>query len=436
MNDDVDVMTEALRTRPFSPNEQVALARVQRFVARHDFASRRRAGFAVELLVAGVIAAITITFIVALTRQSQPAPHRTPVPITTSTPTPSTAPLPPSQLPPFKIEQTGRIDTAFEANAIFVSPGIVWVATHSQVYGATGKLFRVDASSTRQTGSWAIGGDPVAVSAAGGYVWVANGFGDGSRVLPYQNTVLQFNATTGALVHTYQITSPTAVVAKGSGAMVVSSRTANGPTDVHLLNNGRSTLIATVPGNLQGPSLSSESALAVCGDEVYLGVSELSNAGAQSINVYAVLFGGGSARELATIEGAWWPAITCDSTTLFVFPTLGSHDVRVNLTDGSVSTLPATSGITAVSFEAGLLFDVYNTDVPQGFEGYLGALSPATGDASAQPFPFSGPEAGGAFLLATDVPNASGKPGAWVVASVSSAAAAGDVLVLWHLGVA
>ena len=129
----------------------------------------------------------------------------------------------------------------------------MWVAAQGPVYGETGRLLRIDASSARQTGSWVVGGNPVAVSAAGGYVWVANSYGDGSLVLPDQNTVMQFNATTGALVHTYRITGPTAVVANGNGALVVSSQTANGPTDIHLLTAGRSSLVATVPGNLAEP---------------------------------------------------------------------------------------------------------------------------------------------------------------------------------------
>jgi hypothetical protein len=436
VSDDVDVITETLGSRAFSETEELALARVQQFVSHHEFASRQRPGLAFELLVAGFVAAVAITGIVALTRTSLPAANHTPNPVATaSAPTASATSRTSWQIPPLSIQQVVRLDTPFQASALSVSSGIVWVAARSPVYGHAGRLFRVDAASARQTGSWVIGGDPVAVSAAGGFVWVANSFGDGSLVLTDQNTVMQFNATTGSLMHTYRITSPTGLVASGDEALVVSSQTANGPTDVHLLAAGRASLVATVPGNLQGPSLSGESALAVCGDNVDLGMSELSNAGVQSINIYAVPLGGGPARMVATIQGAWWPAMTCDRATLFVFPGNGTRQVRVQLTDGSVTTVPGVAGVTAVTLNAGSLLDMYNADGPQGYEGYLGALNPSTGVESAQPFPFSGAETDGAFLLGGDPPNAS-TPGAWVVVSVPSASAGADVLVLWHLGVA
>jgi hypothetical protein len=435
MSDDVDVITETLRARAYSETEELALARVERFVSGHEFASRRRPGLAFELLVAGVVAAVAITGIVALTRPWVPAPHRTPGPIATSSaPTASPTPQMSWQIPPFSVQQVVRLDTPFQATALSVSSGSVWVAASSPVYGHAGRLFRVDAASARQTGSWVVGGDPVAISAAGGFVWVANSFGDGSLVLPDQNTVMQFNATTGSLIHTYRITSPTGLVASGDGALVVSSETANGPTEVHLLTAGRSSLVATAPGNLQGPSLSGESAVAVCGHNVYLGMSELSYAGAQSINIYAVPLGGGPARMVATIQGGWWPAMACDSATLFAFPGNETRPVRLQLTDGSVSTLPGVAGVTAVGLDDGSILDVYNADGPAGYEGYLGALNPSNGVESAQPFPFGGPETGGAFLLGTDGLDDS-NPSAWVVVSVPSASAGGDVLVLWHLRV-
>jgi hypothetical protein len=413
MSDDVDVIAETLTSRPLTFTEEAALARVEQFVSHHDFAGQRRPRLAIELLLAGVVAAVAITFIVALTRHSLPTQspaHHTSVPAATASagpPTPSPS-APPGPAVAMRIAQQMSLG-ALQANAIAVSPGIVWLAALSPIYGETGRLLRIDASSARQTGSWVVGGDPVAVSAAGGSVWVANGFGDGSLELPDQNTVMQFNATTGALVHLYRITSPTGVIADGNSALVVSSRTANGPTDIHVLTAGRSSLVATVPGNLQGPAESAESALAVCGGEAYLGVSELSASGAQSINIYVVRVGGGPARTLTTIQGAWWPAMTCDGTWLYVFDSAGDLPVRVSALDGSISTLPEASGASAVGFESGRIWQLHDAYGPPGSGGYLTALDPTTGLESSSRLTIPGTVSSDAFLLA---PTASGL---WVV---------------------
>jgi hypothetical protein len=411
MSDDDDVIAEILNTRPFTQTEEVALARVEQFVAHHDFATQRRPRLALEILLAGVVAAVAVTLIVALTRPSLPTPspgHHTPVPTATATATPPTPSSSPTLGPTIPLRITQQLSLgARSANAISVSPGVVWVAALGPVYG-TGRLLRIDASSARQTGSWVVGGDPVAVSAAGGYVWVANSFGDGSLVLPDQNTVMQFNATTGALVHLYRITSPTAVVADGNGALVVSSRTANGPTDIHLLTSGRSSLVATVPGNLHGPSVD-ENALAVCGGEVYLGVSELSASGAESIDIYAVRVGGGPVRTLTTIQGAWEPVMSCDGQWLYVFDVAGDLPMLVSSVNGRISTLPEGSGASAVGFESGFISQLHNAPGPPGSGGYLTALDPNTGLESSSRLTIPGTVSSDAFLLAP------GTPGLWVV---------------------
>jgi hypothetical protein len=415
MSDDFDVVAETLYSRPLTPTEEVALARVERFVSRQDFATPRHPRLALELLIAGVVAAVAVTFIVALTRHSlsTPSPARsTPVPVATATataspPTPSTSP---PLGPAIRLRITQQLNLgSFQANAISVGLGSVWVAAHSPVYGDRGRLFRVDALSARQTGSWMVGGDPEAVSAAGSYVWVANSFGDGSLVLPDQNSVMQFNATTGALLHLYRITSPTAVVANGNSALVVSSRTANGPTDMYLLTAGRASLVATVPGVLQGPSLSGEAALAVCGGQVYLGVSELSANGTQSINNYVIRIGGRRVRIIATIQGEWWPAITCGGNWLYVFDGAGDLPMLVNPVDGRVSTLPEGSGASAVGFESGFIWQLHNAYGPPGSGGYLTALDPNRGLESSSRLTIPGTVSSDAFLLAP------GAPGLWVV---------------------
>ena len=57
MSDDFDVIAETLNSRPLAPDEEVALARVERFVSRQDFVAPRHPRLAIELLLAGVVAA-------------------------------------------------------------------------------------------------------------------------------------------------------------------------------------------------------------------------------------------------------------------------------------------------------------------------------------------------------------------------------------------
>ncbi len=93
MSDDIDVFGETLSTRAFTQAEEVALIRVEQFVSQHDFVVQRRPRLALELLIAGVVAAVAVTLIVALTRHSLITPssaHHTPPPTATATASPPT----------------------------------------------------------------------------------------------------------------------------------------------------------------------------------------------------------------------------------------------------------------------------------------------------------------------------------------------------------
>ena len=93
MSNDDDVIAETLRTRPFTQAEEVALKRVEHFVSHHDFVVERRPRLALELLIAGIVAAVTVTLIVATTRHSPltPSPaHHTPMPTAAAIPSPPT----------------------------------------------------------------------------------------------------------------------------------------------------------------------------------------------------------------------------------------------------------------------------------------------------------------------------------------------------------
>ena len=92
MSDDVDVIAETLTSRPLTQTEEATLARVEQFVSHHDFAAQQRPRLALEILMAGVAAAVAVTLIVALTHPSLPTPspaHHTPVPTATVNSQPS-----------------------------------------------------------------------------------------------------------------------------------------------------------------------------------------------------------------------------------------------------------------------------------------------------------------------------------------------------------
>ncbi len=407
-DDDDEPITKALTDRARSPEDELALARVHHFVSQHAFAAPRRQRFALELLVAGVVAAVVVTVIVGITRPTLPAPspsQHTPVASASAgVPTPSPSPsLGPTI--PMRITQQLNLGPRV-ANAMAVSPGTVWVATQGEVYGDSGRLIRINATTDRQTASWVIGGDPDAISAAGGYVWVANSFGDGSRVLPYQNTVMQFNAATGSLVHLYRVDNPGGVVANGSSAVVVSG--GYGPTVILRLSGGRSSTIATVPGMLSGPSVSPQSALAVCANQLYLAMSNASPAGS-SVTIYGLRSTGGAVRRIATLPNHFMAVMTCDSTSLYLSAGDNGAILRLNSSNGSVeATWPGTYP-EALSFAAGRLWELDQSGTATPAPDYLTALDPVTGLASSSRLSLPGTSSYGAFLLVLDA------SGLWVV---------------------
>ena len=142
---------------------------------------------------------------------------------------------------------------------------------------------------------------------------------------------------------------------------------------------------------------------------MYLGVSELSATGVQSINIYVVRLGGGPVRSLATIQGAWWPLMTCDSSSLYVFDGAGDLPLVVNPVDGRMRTMPEGSGASAAAFESGLIWQLHDAYGPPGTGGYLTALDPNTGVELSSRLTIPGTVSSDAFLLAP------GAPGLWVV---------------------
>jgi hypothetical protein len=281
-------------------------------------------------------------------------------------------------------------------------------------------MIRVDTSTAGQTASWVIGGDPIAVAAAGAYVWVANSFGDSSKVLPEQNTVEQFNAGTGRLMHVYRVADPRGLVANATSALVVWEST-DGRAQLSLLSGGGDTTIAGLPGTVSGPGVSSQSAIVVCGDEVYFAAS-MTGTGEMGATIYAVGLGGGPVRTIATIPGDYAPDIACDGTALFVSNVTNGGIVRVNLADGSVGPPWPGSYPFAMTSAGGRLWVMYLSNNAQD-EPFLTSLDPATGLEA--PAGFSPPATTGLVDRYLVVP---GTTGLWLVAGD------GNVLLNVRLG--
>lgn len=408
----------SLTRRSLTAAESEALGRARHFMEQGDFTTPRHSRtLAMEVLAGGAAAIVVIGLVLAFAHHTPASPKPAPThPVAFPTPRPSPTPSPsaPAQttVSPHILQQV-ELGSQF-VNAMAVSPGVVWLATQGVNYGDAGTLIRVNAATGRRTASWSIGGDPAAVAAAGDYVWVANGFGDGSKVLPEQNTVEQFNATTGRLAHIYRILDPRALVANPTSALLMSA--SNGETTaITLLDAGNAKVVADVPGNLEG-LFSAPQAVAVCANEVYLTVSNATNSGANVVT-YAVRPTGGTVREVASVPNDYLVVTTCDSTDVFVAAVTANGAgsiVRVSIANGTVSSVWDGPNPSALAFLSGRVWLTYLAYSSSG-GSYLTSIDPGTGAASTTrvmlPAP---PNRGDPYLL---VPEGSGL---WVQAGVGN----------------
>jgi hypothetical protein len=247
-------------------------------------------------------------------------------------------------------------------------------------------------------------------------VWVANGDGNGSSRIVAANTVEQFTAATGALVHTYAVTDPRGLVANPSSVLVIAA-TAGDRTAISLLDGGASTAVAMLEGTLVVPisSLSPEVAVAVCSDHVYLALSNVVASGS-SVMVYALPAGGGAVRTVIGIPSDYAAALTCDSTDLFLIGAAGDGDAsiaRVSISDGTLRSLWEGPYPISVAFLTGRLWITYSDDAAN--ESLLTSLDPLTGvpgsTRSVLPPP---PKSGEPDLVVAD------ESGLWIAASLGN----------------
>jgi len=336
----------------------------------------------IAILAGGAGAIVAVGLILALARPPAGTQPAIPSPTPTALEAPTPLPGPPQTVVPLDI--TAHLDVApHPVNAMSVNPGVVWLATQGVTDGEAGTLIRVDARSAQRTASWAIGGDPVAVAAAGDFVWVANGFGDGSKALPEQNTVEQFNAATGALVHVYRVRDPRGLVANPTSALVISAGVGQ-QTALSLLTAGSAQAVATLPGTLNVPvsSLSPEVAVAVCAHQAFLALTEVLT-DSSNVTIYSVPPGGGPIRKVATIPNDYEASIACDSTSLFLLGTAGDGDVsvaRVSSADGSLTHLWEGPYPVAIASLSGDVWIAYADDSLD--KSFLTSLNPVTGIAA------------------------------------------------------
>jgi hypothetical protein len=360
---------------------------------------------AIALLAAGAGAIVVIGLILALVR-----------PATVNGPTPS----PSTSQPPTPTQLTVPLTIAAQLNlgphpvtAMAVNTGDVWLATHGATAADTGTLFRVDAATAHATASWTVGGAPVAVAASGAFVWVANGSGGTSVSPPGHDTVEQFDATTGALVHLYRVPDPQGLVANPTSAMVVAANNEQ-QTSISLLSGGSTQLVTTLPGLLSPPlsSLSPEVAVSVCADRVFLALTRVVP-GASNVTIFSLPPEGGPVRKVATVPYDYEASTACDGTSVFLIGDAGDGDAsiaRVSVTDGSVTNLWEGPYPVSVAFLSGRIWIAYSDDALN--ESALTSLDPATGIAMSTRSILPAPSNGGDPNLLLP-----GESGLWLVAS-------------------
>jgi hypothetical protein len=330
---------------------------------------------AIALLAAGAGGIVVIGLILALVR---PAPASAPTPSPSSS-LPTPPPTPTQVTVPLDVAATLHLGP-HPVSAMAVSAGDVWLATQGATAGASGMLFRVDSATARTTANWSVGGAPVAVAASGDFVWVANGSGTTSVTPPGHDTVEQFDATTGALVHRYEVSDPQGLVANPTSAMVVAANSAQ-VTSISLLSAGTTTPVTTLPGVLSPPvsSLSPEVAVSVCSGRVFLALTRVVP-GASNVTIYSLPPEGGPVRKVVTVPFDYEASTACDSTSVFLIGAAGDGDAsiaRVSVADGTVTNLWEGPYPVAVAFLAGRIWIAYSDDVLN--ESALTSLDPATG---------------------------------------------------------
>ena len=119
---------------------------------------------------------------------------------------------------PFRIPDAGSAVAATgDTNGLWLAAAPP--ANRLAAQPGAGQLQRIDPDSPAVVDQWPVGGAPVAVAAAGGNIWVADGPGMGPAAAAGANQVLQFTPA-GQLVTSSPVTNPLAVVADGSDAAV------------------------------------------------------------------------------------------------------------------------------------------------------------------------------------------------------------------------
>jgi hypothetical protein len=365
----------------------------------------------VVLLAGAASTIVVIGLVLAVVRPAAlTAPTSSPSPTVNDVPTPT----PQTTIP---LDVTARLNLApRQAAAMSVSPGVVWIATDAVTQDGAGVLMRVDASTARATQSWAVGGDPVAVAAGGDFVWVANGAASRHGTVPRQNTVEQFDITTGALVDVYPVLDPRGVVANQTSALVIAGVPGQ-LSAISLLAGGRAAAVATLPGTLNVPlsSLSPEVAVAVCTNQAFIALTSVLTS-SSNVTIYALPTSGGSVRKVATIPNDYEASMACDANSLFLIGAAGDGNVsvaRIATADGAVANLWEGPYPVAVASLSGRIWIAYSDDALN--QSFLTSLDPVTGRAapsrSLLPSP---PTTGDPNLL---IP---GTEGLWLVASLGN----------------
>jgi hypothetical protein len=374
---DDESMDSTLEHRPRTSAERQVLADTRRFMERGEFATASPSKtLAFELLAAGGVAVVVIALMLTLARSAPPTrqpaalhPSLSPTAQPTAEITPTVPTVSAAPLLTIPLNDHVEFDNAFD-----VASGDLWVVNAE--LPRTGTLDRYDTTTGRRVSTRSVGGDPLGVAVSGGFVWVANGSGDGSARLVDSDTILQFDEATGSLIRTYAVTQPMAVISQSDTAWVLAGGTGNVPTRIVRLQNGHATTLGELPLSLT-EATGVYSNLTICGRSAVF-----ATASASQTRLVVFPLSGGPYREVATIPAGGLLTLACNASVAIVeIDSPGSGLFRVALTGGYVTHLASEALPSSVALVNGLFIVSVQQTQPSGqASGYLEEVNPTTGE--------------------------------------------------------
>jgi hypothetical protein len=185
--------------------------------------------------------------------------------------------------------------------------------------------------------AWATVGDPVGLAVGGSSVWVVGGAGDNTVSLADPNTVVQLDVTTGLTRYKYPVEGAQAVATNGDSAWVVTSGIGSKSATLLRLNQGHTTLVATLSGQLASNPGFTGDALAICPSGIYVATITNSSTAVSQVSMQTAI-----SQQLLSVSGSGGASLACNSQSLFLAVEDADH--------GGIYPLPASRSSAVTPF--------------------------------------------------------------------------------------